>query len=440
MEDRHTVNDDGWLRVKGAQRGPFPGSQTWPRCAFYGVFDGHGGSRIAGVASAALWGHVQSQLSERLSGAPQAPTWQAPPRVVLGGGSSAAAASSAPTDQAPANSGATSPSLADSMRALWCGDHDAATASSGPSAPSAPDGSPDGAAGGSAAGAGGAGGLFSGFAAAATATLSASSPPPPSELSGEDLKEIVRSSFERTEAECLEKAKKGRWEDGCTAVTVLLYGSTMIVGNLGDSRAVLCSNGKAVRLSEDHKPNERSELARIAAAGGFVRNVMGIARLQGDLSLSRAFGDQSYKKKPAGRGNGNRSPPPRSVSPPPRAAVHAKAAAAAAATATPAASPGAPAVKQSLIPAPYIANGPLSSIPDVTLRQLSPGADEFLLLACDGVWDVFSDEQAVKIVNEGLKQNGMSPFAAAEHLVDSVLRSARCTDNVTAIVALLRWG
>ena len=67
-------------------------------------------------------------------------------------------------------------------------------------------------------------------------------------------------------------------------------------------------------------------------------------------------------------------------------------------------------------------------------------ADEFIILACDGVWDVFSDDVAVKHVQTGLKESRGNPQMAGEYLVDKVLRSARCTDNVSVIVVLMRWG
>ena len=51
----------------------------------------------------------------------------------------------------------------------------------------------------------------------------------------------------------------------------------------------------AVALSEDHKPNNPIEIMRIEAAGGFV-NAQG--RVNGNLNLSRAIGDQQYKQDP----------------------------------------------------------------------------------------------------------------------------------------------
>ena len=54
---------------------------------------------------------------------------------------------------------------------------------------------------------------------------------------------------------------------------------SLIVANLGDCRAVLCRAGKAIRLSDDHKPNRRDEKARIERAGGHVVDIGGIHRV-----------------------------------------------------------------------------------------------------------------------------------------------------------------
>lgn len=65
-----------------------------------------------------------------------------------------------------------------------------------------------------------------------------------------------------------------------------------IVGNIGDSRVVLARDGTtAISMTEDHKPDNLEEEERIKAAGGFVK----YSRVRGNLALSRAIGDRSYK-------------------------------------------------------------------------------------------------------------------------------------------------
>lgn len=54
---------------------------------------------------------------------------------------------------------------------------------------------------------------------------------------------------------------------GSTALAALLVGSTLLVANAGDSRAVLSRRGKAIDLSRDHKPSCPAERERISSAG-----------------------------------------------------------------------------------------------------------------------------------------------------------------------------
>ena len=79
---------------------------------------------------------------------------------------------------------------------------------------------------------------------------------------------------------------------GSTATTVLMLGQRAYCCNVGDSRTVLSRAGRAVALSNDHKPSREDEAARIKAAGGFIIN----KRVMGELAVSRAFGDSEFKK------------------------------------------------------------------------------------------------------------------------------------------------
>ncbi|XP_057523536.1 probable protein phosphatase 2C 58 isoform X4 [Amaranthus tricolor] len=104
----------------------------------------------------------------------------------------------------------------------------------------------------------------------------------------------IRNAYDKTDTEILEKVRilgKG----GSTAVTaILLDGQTLMVANVGDSRAVICNNGEATQLSVDHDPGK--EKTEIENRGGFVSNIPGdVPRVDGQLAVARAFGDKSLK-------------------------------------------------------------------------------------------------------------------------------------------------
>lgn len=80
---------------------------------------------------------------------------------------------------------------------------------------------------------------------------------------------------------------------GATAVVAVMIGTTLMVANAGDSRAVLCRDGAAFALSYDHKPQQESEMERIRKSGGFVNQ---FGRVNGNLNLSRSVGDLKYKQ------------------------------------------------------------------------------------------------------------------------------------------------
>lgn len=71
---------------------------------------------------------------------------------------------------------------------------------------------------------------------------------------------------------------------------------SILVSNVGDSRAILATKkGKIIKLSEDHKPTRLEEHRRIVSAGGTVL----FGRVDGQLAMSRAFGDYMYKSDPS---------------------------------------------------------------------------------------------------------------------------------------------
>lgn len=176
---------------------------------------------------------------------------------------------------------------------------------------------------------------------------------------------------------------------GCTAVVAVKKGNELYVANAGDSRGVLSRAGKAIPLSEDHKPAHETERSRIIAAGGFLSEIGGVCRVNGNLNLSRAIGDLKYK---------NNSELP---------------------------------AKDQIITAQ----------PDIRKITLTP-EDKFFVLACDGVWDVMSNQEVVDFIGQKLDQN-MTTSQAACALLDACLatdpkeaRGVGC-DNMTVVVVEL---
>ena len=112
------------------------------------------------------------------------------------------------------------------------------------------------------------------------------------------------------------------------------------------------------------------------AAGGFVES----ARVDGQLALSRAMGDSQYKM--------NRD---------------------------------LPADQQKVIP-----------VPDISYEKLQPG--DFLLVCCDGIFESFSNEEAVKFVHQKLQETDDLAMIMAL-LLDAVL-AAGSKDNMTAMLIL----
>ena len=166
---------------------------------------------------------------------------------------------------------------------------------------------------------------------------------------------------------------------GTTALVALVLGRTLFVAHAGDCRAVLWSNGRVTQLTHDHKPHCSAESRRIAALGGHVDEE---GYLGGCLSVSRSLGDWDLSGRDP---KGSRS---------------------------------------------LLKPGPLSGVPEVCSRTLTP-ADDFLVLACDGLWDVLSNGRCCELVRASLK-GGNDPGAAAAALCCEALRLGS-TDNVSAL-------
>lgn len=199
------------------------------------------------------------------------------------------------------------------------------------------------------------------------------------EFQSGDFTGAFEETFHQLDA-TLNASPELRHEGGCTAVAVLLAHGKIICGNAGDSRAVLCRNGEAIALSSDHKPSLAHEISRIEKAGGSVQN----NRVNGTLALSRAIGDFEFKE------NSDLS------------------------------------WKEQMI----------TAFPDVTIHEMKP-EDEFIVIACDGVWDVVSNEDCCKLIREGLHATSDDIGLVCEMVLDKCLAPAApgigC-DNMTIVI------
>jgi len=174
---------------------------------------------------------------------------------------------------------------------------------------------------------------------------------------------------------------------GSTAVTVLIKDNKLYCANIGDSRCIASIKGNVEPLSFDHKPLNPDEFKRITEAGGFVQ----YNRVNGNLALSRAFGDYIYKN------NDEKTP-----------------------------------LEQMVIP-----------YPDVEEREITKDW-EFIVLACDGIWDVMSNQEVVKYVRENIAA-GLEPEEICESMMMKCLApdgymAGRGSDNMTVVIVGLLHG
>lgn len=66
---------------------------------------------------------------------------------------------------------------------------------------------------------------------------------------------------------------------GTTGAMVYIEGHKLVVGNLGDTRVVLCRKGNPIRISFDHKPMDDED--RVVSLGGFVSTSDTTKRING---------------------------------------------------------------------------------------------------------------------------------------------------------------
>ena len=106
----------------------------------------------------------------------------------------------------------------------------------------------------------------------------------------------LKKSYHTANDAFLKIAELQKLHDGSTGITSLIRNNKLLVGNVGDCRALLLSNGKSIQMSIDQKPTNPEEMKRIASLGGIITNNLGVARVNGVLAISRAFGNRKLRK------------------------------------------------------------------------------------------------------------------------------------------------
>ncbi|KAL0648201.1 hypothetical protein Bca4012_046492 [Brassica carinata] len=194
-----------------------------------------------------------------------------------------------------------------------------------------------------------------------------------------DTKSAITDAYNHTDSELLKSEDSHNRDAGSTASTAILLGDRLLVANVGDSRAVISRAGTAIAVSRDHKPDQSDERERIENAGGFHTVLIDVSmcvlhslieigtwRVGGVLAVSRAFGDRLLKQ--------------------------------------------------------YVV-----ADPEIREEKIDDSL-EFLILASDGLWDVFSNEEAVALVKEV-----EDPEDSAKKLVaEAIKRGSK--DNITCVI------
>ncbi|CBI25040.3 probable protein phosphatase 2C 51 isoform X1 [Vitis vinifera] len=123
------------------------------------------------------------------------------------------------------------------------------------------------------------------------------------------LREALLRTIHEIDLKFSEEAVQSNLHAGSTATVVVIIDGQILVGNVGDSKALLCSEKKskshqvtqgriyfsAQELTRDHHPDREDERARIEASGGSII-VWGVPRVNGILAMSRSIGDVYLKR------------------------------------------------------------------------------------------------------------------------------------------------
>lgn len=185
---------------------------------------------------------------------------------------------------------------------------------------------------------------------------------------GVSIAEAFRAAYLNTDKEL---AVKDPGKAGCTAVSALFVRKDdntrmLYIANVGDSHAFLLREGKSIRLTYEHKPSDPKEAERLKAIEGGIW--ISNNKVAGMLAVSRAFGNKELKN--------------------------------------------------------WVPADP--SVNEILLTS----EDRFLVLACDGLWDVCTPLMLEPLVMKNATESAQN---ISNRLVQYALEH-KTTDNVTVMV------
>lgn len=255
-------------------------------------------------------------------------------------------------------------------------------------------------------------------------------------------------------------------DSGTTSCVVVITPDSIVCANAGDSRAVFARRpetpasspsssqndrtdrnvvtavGKAIPLSFDHKPDDEEEEKRVRNAGGYVTG----GRVEGDLAVSRGLGDFRFKQMAVVLNNTQLYPEDNEVTSPQSVSNDTTASDTNAPTDMATDDEDEGHADQPIVLNDSMRNKPLefqpgdqkvSPIPDVTIHMRNYERDEYVVVACDGIWDVLSNQQCISELDDIMYAEGERDLGlVSEEILDTCLRYGS-KDNMTAIIVQL---
>jgi len=180
---------------------------------------------------------------------------------------------------------------------------------------------------------------------------------------------------------------------GCTCTLAIIHDNVLVCANVGDSKAVLardCSSAgcTAVDISREHNLKDPAECARVIAAGYEV-SAGATPRINAELAVARSIGDCRFK------------------------------------------------LVEGL---PHSAQ-PVSNEPEIMTFELNE-RDDFLVIACDGIFECLSSQETVNYIHKGLSE-GKEPAAVISEMMDSIIAPKLPPehgggDNMTCMIVFLK--